>query len=539
MTHKTCRTRRLRVLGPVACGLLALPAWAGDLTGCDPDIDGDGTVLPADLCLWHQAPCDVDGNGTTDLSDAWIIVNLIQVPFDDCNENAIPDECEGLQEVTDLAAGEGSLISAVALEGELLLVGDHLVGAGVVRVHRRALGDWDATGSLHSPDGSNGDFFGRSVALDDGLAVIGANLHDAQGSNSGAAYVFDLVGIGGGGGGAAKLLAPGGAPGDHFGKSVAISGGRIAVGAPRSDVGAADMGAVYVFAFDGLGWVHEQTLTPADGAAGDRYGFEIDLDGDALLVGAPEHDGHAGAAYLYRHDGGAFVLEQKLDPLGLDAGDGYGRSVALHGDVAVVGAPYSGGPLASAGTVFVWRHAVAWALESVVSAPDAADGAEFGNALDVEGDLLAVGAWLSQQDSADSGATYLFRRSGGGWIDAGTLTVGDAPEGDWLGADVAVSGGLVAASASGGAALDVYLWAFMGTPDDDGDGSPDDCLAVFCPADFDQNGSVDFSDMLAVLGFWGPCPEGISCPGDADQDGEVDFADLILVLEAWGPCGDV
>ncbi len=78
------------------------------------------------------------------------------------------------------------------------------------------------------------------------------------------------------------------------------------------------------------------------------------------------------------------------------------------------------------------------------------------------------------------------------------------------------------------------------TPDDfDGDYEDhggnefhDECPAP-CPADLDGSGGVDFQDILAVLGAWGPCP---ACPEDLDGDGRVDFADLLVVLGAWGDC---
>lgn len=55
-----------------------------------------------------------------------------------------------------------------------------------------------------------------------------------------------------------------------------------------------------------------------------------------------------------------------------------------------------------------------------------------------------------------------------------------------------------------------------------------------CPADLTGDGSVDVSDMLALLGQWGPCPD--SCAGDLNGDGAVDVSDLLLLLAAWGTC---
>ncbi|MBT8486997.1 MAG: hypothetical protein KJO43_15575, partial [Phycisphaerae bacterium] len=54
-----------------------------------------------------------------------------------------------------------------------------------------------------------------------------------------------------------------------------------------------------------------------------------------------------------------------------------------------------------------------------------------------------------------------------------------------------------------------------------------------CPEDLDDSGDVGFSDLLAVLANWGPCP---GCPEDLDGSGDVGFADLLSVLANWGPC---
>ena len=63
-----------------------------------------------------------------------------------------------------------------------------------------------------------------------------------------------------------------------------------------------------------------------------------------------------------------------------------------------------------------------------------------------------------------------------------------------------------------------------------------DCGSVFeqpCPEDLDNNGSVDFNDILSLLAAWGPCG---TCDEDIDDNGTVDFADLLVMLAAYGDC---
>jgi hypothetical protein len=58
-------------------------------------------------------------------------------------------------------------------------------------------------------------------------------------------------------------------------------------------------------------------------------------------------------------------------------------------------------------------------------------------------------------------------------------------------------------------------------------------IALLCPADFANDGSVDIADLLEVLAAWGPCD---GCQEDLDDDGAVGISDLLSVLAAWGPC---
>ncbi len=94
---------------------------------------------------------------------------------------------------------------------------------------------------------------------------------------------------------AAAVLSPGpvqqtgvayradGVTGDQYGYAVAIDGNTAVVGAPFDD---GEEGSVFVYEYNGLGWVFSQRL-PADPAAGDHFGAAVDIDGDHIVVGAP------------------------------------------------------------------------------------------------------------------------------------------------------------------------------------------------------------------------------------------------------------
>ncbi|MCP3979024.1 MAG: hypothetical protein GY716_06785 [bacterium] len=68
------------------------------------------------------------------------------------------------------------------------------------------------------------------------------------------------------------------------------------------------------------------------------------------------------------------------------------------------------------------------------------------------------------------------------------------------------------------------------------DPEPNTLFSFFgCPEDLDHSGDVGFGDILAIIGAWGPCPQG-PCSQDLNGNGFVDFADILAVISAWGPC---
>ena len=54
-----------------------------------------------------------------------------------------------------------------------------------------------------------------------------------------------------------------------------------------------------------------------------------------------------------------------------------------------------------------------------------------------------------------------------------------------------------------------------------------------CPADYNGDGNVEVTDLLALLGGWGPTT---GHPSDLDEDGQIGVLDLLELLARWGPC---
>lgn len=243
-------------------------------------------------------------------------------------------------ELTKLQASDGvvgdAFGRALALGGSHLLVGAPLhdaLGDASGAVYHFDTGTHQQLAKLVASDGAAGDTFGASVAVHGNLALVGAsNANNARG----AVYLFDLTS----GTELAKLTASDAAIADFFGSSVALTNSLAIVGAPYTDDGASSSGSVYVFDLGTLGQVHELHGSVAGGAS--YMGTSLDVDGDRLIVGGrgggalnPE-----GMAYLFNAVTG--VEEARYLSPSLDGSSArFGRSVALSGPRALVGAPFA------------------------------------------------------------------------------------------------------------------------------------------------------------------------------------------------------
>jgi len=186
-----------------------------------------------------------------------------------------------------------------------------------------------------------GDHFGESIAMNGDKMAVGASTSDLPATSAGAVYVFA------GGGTYAlqqKLVIPDGTNGDIFGCSVALDGTTL-VGGAREDtptIGKPAFGAAYVFEFAGAKWTQQAKLTASDGASVDRFGWSVAVAEDVIAVGAREDDTavgpDAGSAYVFVRSGTAWTQQQKLAPTDTFNGDRFGASMAFSDKYLIVGA---------------------------------------------------------------------------------------------------------------------------------------------------------------------------------------------------------
>ena len=310
--------------------------------------------------------------------------------------------------------------------------------------------------------------FGRSVAISGDAAIVGAPTVGSAGS----AYVFERNQDGTDSWGeVTKLTASDAQDLERFGRSVAISGDTVVVGAWREDAMGTQAGAVYIFQRDEGGpgnWGEVQKLTASDAQAFDEFGRSVAVSGDTAVVGASREDAggsDAGAAYIFqRNQGGAdnWGEVKKLTASDAQAGDLFGRSVAVSGDTAVVGADREDGGTSDVGAAYVFERneggAGNWGQVKKLTAFGAQEQDEFGFSVAVSGDTAVVGARDSFRGASPfpefpvpgPGSAYVFERDEGGadnWGEVKKLAASDGEDGDDFGFSVAVSGDTVVVGA--------------------------------------------------------------------------------------------
>ena len=266
--------------------------------------------------------------------------------------------------------------------------------------------------------------------------IAGAPRHNAGGLSSGAAYIFqqreDTSWVESG-----KLSDGETASEDQFGVSVSISGNFAISGAQQDDDIAPNAGAAYVFERSGILWLQRTKLTTEDAKAGDLFGNAVAMDGTTVLVGAPGVDDagpEAGAAYVFVQVGEEWIQQARLIADDLGIFDRFGSAVSVHGDTAIIGAhgKDEGGTDSGAAYVFV-RSGASWTQQAKLTHQGAVPGDLFGFAVGVYEDNALVGAYRSDAAGPDSGAVYLFRRNGRTWTQDLLLIPNDISIGDEFG----------------------------------------------------------------------------------------------------------
>jgi hypothetical protein len=437
---------------------------AAPATGCHP---GDGLVL--ELAAGPAAEAGADGRSlafassglrygglaAVDASGRALAATLsaggervwIQVDTAGARWPVVVDPLfENAKLVASDRAANDSFGVSVAVSGDTIVVGasgddDAGPDSGSAYVFTQPVAGWSGTlqegAKLVASNGVSLAAFGASVAIFGDTIVVGGAFQDS-GTPTGEAYVF--VQPGGGWAGtlteSARLLPSDGASFDNFGSVVAIDGDTVVVGSRGDDDNGTGSGSAYVFVEPGAGWSGTLTeaakLLASDGAATDSFGFSAGISGDTVVVGALLDDDSgtdSGSAYVFTEPPGGWSgtlgENAKLVAPAASPADLFGVAVALDGATVVVGAPGYDDTATGSGAAFVFvEPGGGWvgfpAAAAKLRASDGGSGAALGQAVDVAGAAILVGAYSGDGIVAGAGAAYRFDEPAGGWT--GTLT---------------------------------------------------------------------------------------------------------------------
>lgn len=266
---------------------------------------------------------------------------------------------------------------------------------------------------LQPSDLVDNDWFGHSVAIADGFLVIGAPRRDVEvdvNDETGAIYVYQLAG-----GLFEQLPAedgfiPGDDPGDLAGWSVAAgaevdSTVRYAmIGAPEADNG---RGKVIPFVFlDGTDAVRRSDLDYNDPEG--KFGWSMAMEGTDAVIGAPYASESEGAAVAYRVIANDFESVEELSSPGSLVGDRFGYSVTVSENYIAVGAPDSGSIAVDLiGAVFIYeRDGSDWDWQQYIQPSGLRAGDRFGESVAIVGNIVFVGAPQADDSGVLSGVVY-------------------------------------------------------------------------------------------------------------------------------------
>lgn len=357
------------------------------------------------------------------------------------------------QKLTSSEVSTSNFFGTVSLDGDNLYVGDRLrnVGTnqeqGAIYHFKRKNGVWNQQRRLTAADGNANEHFGGVHAVLGDIFVAGvweANVGGNQ--HQGAAYIFEC-----GRTEQQSITASDGAAFDYFGSAVAVSENTAVVGVPNKlEAGSVNQGAVYVFVRSNTGWTQQQKLKSSPSLNNAEFGYSVDISGDTIVVGAWKETvgstGSQGAVYVFVRNGNTWIQQARLLATDGTFSDQFGSAVAIDGNSVAVGAPLDDvGANANQGSVYVFtRSGATWTQQTRFSSSNGAANDNFGNAVDISGESVAVGAF---RRNTFRGAAYVFTRIGSTWTQQQDLTAMDGASSDEFGFAIAIDGNTLAVGA--------------------------------------------------------------------------------------------
>ena len=308
---------------------------------------------------------------------------------------------------------------SMAMSNDTLVVGSPEAGkngrmSGSVNVFKKT----STTGWLHTTEllpkiGKRFEYFGSSVAISGNVIVVGCPGDSENGRSAGAAYVFENEN---GWKQTAKIIGSSGkSPAAIMGQfgGVDISGDVIAVGSESELVNGKRAGRVYIFKKIGDHWVNTDKLTEPVPTVGNRFGQNVKINGNILVVSTINYKnkhGTVGAVYAFEFAENKIILKKKIVPDDGRHKNLFGMSISSDGNRILVGAPQHKNNETNkyTGSAYIYKKVQdEWIQEKIISPSDGKNFGMFGRSVDLKGDTIAVSD-LSRVNGTFVSSVYIF-----------------------------------------------------------------------------------------------------------------------------------
>ncbi len=320
------------------------------------------------------------------------------------------------------------------------------IKSGGVFGMKKFIYSWDPIPIVLPSDPEADSGFGASVALDQNILVVGCPRKTVGGLvNKGKVYVYQNTA--GSWTILAELIRPEGAAEDRFGYQVKIIGNYIAVSAPNLASGATALSKVYIYKFQAGITTYLTTITAPDGALGDLFGYGLALTEQTLIIGAPNKtigtSVSSGKVYIYKRSVDQFLPDGTFN--GTAANSFFGFALSAQQKEFVVGLPYFDN---SRGKVNHYKkYGNTWILESEIISYTKTAGQQFGSDVSLNENDLVIAAQPTSSASY-RGKVFVYERQNEVWNFKTSLQPSDAGEDDFFGGSVGVYYGTIIVGAS-------------------------------------------------------------------------------------------
>lgn len=430
MIIKTNNGERVRIKsnGNVGIGTAA----ATEKLDVNGNIKTTGEIMPAGNAGQVNQVLTSNGNGTMQWAS-------MSAPENGAGAGAWSDWCtDNINEFFPVAR-ENSEASdffggAVAIDGNYAIIGapaadyNGFLNTGMVFFYERnpANNEWTQVAEFANQNSQAVDNFGNSVSISGNFAAVGAPYDDELSiTNLGSVTIFkrNASGVWQA---IQKIFEATATENSLYGASVSISGDHLWVGAQFADIpnaGTPDNGAVFTYKRNATSGIWEWVSTIEGGSVNDYFGSSVCVRGDRA-IGSSRGDDENGFTdcgsvnmYIYDQNLGWVNQGKVINPYPANF-DQFGRNVSISGEFAAVGAEFDdGATYTNNGAVYLYKRNASnnlWELHTEFVYPGS--NSNFGRSVCLNGDYLAVGAYLDDFDSkTDNGSAYLFRRYGNTW----------------------------------------------------------------------------------------------------------------------------